>query len=80
VSLVSRVRGADVSKPQDRVGRLNQGRGAGGSRMIWIDVKRNSYRPLRGLHSLSFFDPGADAPGFMLSSASRTETDERCVK
>jgi hypothetical protein len=48
--------------------------------MIWIDVKRDSYRPLRGLHPFLFFDPGACAPGFMLPSASRTAADERWVK
>jgi hypothetical protein len=41
--------------------------------MIWIDVRRDSYRPLRGLDPFLFFDPGAYAPGFMLTSASRTK-------
>jgi len=59
---------------------LTQARGAGGSGSISIDVKRDSYRPLRGLDPFMFFDPGADAPGFMLTSAPRTETDKLCVK
>jgi hypothetical protein len=44
--------------------------------MIGINVNRNSYRPLRGLHKFLFCNPGACAPGFMLPSASRTETDD----
>ena len=32
------------------------------------------FRPLRGFNNyLEAFDPGADAPGFMLASAPRTE-------
>ena len=52
--------------------RVFKARGAGDRRSITIDVNRNRSRPLRGLDCYFFLDPGACAPGFMLTSAPRT--------
>ena len=46
---------------------MNQARGAGDSRNAL------SYHPLRGLNCCLSFDPGAYAPGFMLSPAPQAE-------
>jgi hypothetical protein len=53
-----------MTEPSPRSGRQS---------IIWIEVKRVSYRLLRRLHRFLIFDPGAYAPGFMLPSASRTK-------
>jgi len=55
-------------------GKVNKACGAGGSRLIWINVKLDGYRPLRGLRYILVLNPGAHAPGFTLTSAARTET------
>ena len=51
---------------------MSEARGAGDSRIIWTILKSPSYRPLRGLDYILVLDPGAYAPGFMLTSAPRT--------
>ena len=38
------------------------------------DLKEPSYRPHRGLVDTLILNPGADAPGFMPTSAPRTRT------
>jgi len=38
--------------------------------MIWIDVRRDRYRPLRGLDSILSLDPGAHAPGLYADARS----------
>jgi hypothetical protein len=53
---------------------VNQARGAGDSRIIGLSAE--SCRPLRGLENILAHSPGADAPGFMPSSAPWTENKD----
>ena len=58
--------------------KVNKAREAGASDHRG-NVVRRGYRPRRGLDVIWFLIPGAP-PGFTLTSAPRTETNERPIK